>query len=480
MSGLFGVLDVASRALLVVGSGVRTTGHNIANVNTPGYSRQRPVLAPATPISTGAGLLGNGVEQRSVERASDGFVQRELMTRSASYGATQLEAQALAQIEEVLNEQQGEGLSAALSRLYAAFEDLASSTTPRAPAERESVRAEARSLVDTIHHADAQLRQLQRATDASITSLLPEINALAQRINAVNQEIARSRTFGPPNDLLDERDRLLRELSGKIQISSFEASDGKLVVMLPSGLPLVEGATARRLEAEADPANPFDPTFSRVVYADGTNRFDISDEIGGGELGGLLRTRDTLLPAAIRSLDTVAYNLAVSVNAVHAAGVGLDGSTGNFFAAPAAVEDAARDLALEGALAASADAIAAGLTTGASDNRNALALAALRTTAAPLYLPGDPPGPASGPLRSVLEHAASVIADVGQQSRNLAQAQAQEARVLELLENRRDEISGVSLDEEVTNLIRLQAAFQANARVVSAVERLLQDLVEIL
>jgi flagellar hook-associated protein 1 FlgK len=250
--------------------------------------------------------------------------------------------------------------------------------------------------------------------------------------------------------------------------------------MLPSGLPLVEGQSARSLVPQGDPTNPFDPTFSRVIYDDGTNQIDVTDEIAGGELGGLLRARDTLLPAAIRSLDTLAYNLAVSVNTVHAAGVGLDGTVGDFFAAPTAVEDAARDLALEASVVASADAIAAGLTTGASDNRNALALAALRTSAAPLWLPGDPPGPASGPTRSVLEHAASIVADVGQQSRDLAQAQGQEERMLELLENRREQVSGVSLDEEVTNLIQLQAAFQANARVVAVIDRLLQDVVSIL
>jgi flagellar hook-associated protein 1 FlgK len=480
MASLFGVLDVAGRGLLVAQRGVHVAGHNIANAETPGYSRQRPVLAATRPLLHPTGHLGQGVEQLTIERVTDRFVQGQLVRQGGALGSTQAQAEALALLQEVFNEQGAPGLSAALSRLYDAFSDLAASPTPGAPVEREAVRSAARALLDGLHGQDARLRELQRGTDAEIEGLLPQVNDLATRIEELNREIVRQEVMAPANDLRDRRELLVRELAGLVDVRTYEDGRGALVVTLGNGLPLVEGGSARRLVAVADPGNPFDPTFAVVRYQDGANDVDVTADIGGGRLGGLLRSRDTLIPAAIRSLDTLAYNLAASVNAVHNAGVGLNGASGDFFAPPAAVEDSARDLALAPTVLASADAIAAGLGPAPGDNRNAVALAALRDTAAPLFLPGDPPGPASGPSRTLLEHVAAVAADVGTQARSLELSRQQQARLLEGLENRRDEVSGVSLDEEVTHLIRLQAAFQANSRVVGVVDRLLQDVIDLL
>jgi flagellar hook-associated protein 1 FlgK len=144
------------------------------------------------------------------------------------------------------------------------------------------------------------------------------------------------------------------------------------------------------------------------------------------------------------------------------------------------VEDAARTLALDADLVASTDAIAAGQTADPGDNRNALDLAALRTAASAIYLPGDPPGPASGPTQTLLDYTGTVVNRVGQQTRSLEEASVQRARVLEELETRRQEVSGVSLDEEVVMLVQLQATFQANARVIATVQGLLDDVLSLL
>ncbi len=466
--------------MFAVQQGIQTTAHNIANVNTEGYSRQRQILGAAQPFPIRNGFLGTGVEQISVDRITDEFVLKQLVAQNSSFAATDTQAQALRQIEEVLNEQEVGGISAALNDLYDAFSDLSSAAEPGAPVEREAVRASAQSLIDAFQRADGQLRQMQRDADGGIQSTIAEINHLASQIAELNVEIGLEAGRGPANDLMDERDRLLRELGSKIDISTVDTANSQVMVFLAGGFPLVDGNSARTLEAQVDPTNPFDPSFSLVIFNDGSATTDITNDIGGGQLGGLLRVRDTILPAAIRSLDTIAYNLVDSVNTVHAAGTGLDGTVGDFFQATGQVEDAARDLALDANIAASTDAIAAGLTTDPGDNENASNLAALRNTAAALFLPGDPPGPATGPARTLLEHTSFVIADIGQQTRDMQFASAREGQILEVLENRRDEASGVSLDEEATNLIRLQAAFQANARVVSVVDRLLQDLVSII
>jgi len=480
MPGLFGVLDVASRGIGVTQRGLQTTSHNIANVETPGYSKQRQVLTPSHPQVTPRGAIGTGVEQVTIERLSDGFAQAQIVEHNASLGSNRAQAEALSVVEEIVNEQRGDGITVALNRLYDAFSDLAAAQAPGAPVERESLRGAATALVDTLHGADAQLRDLQGATHDRITGLLPEINDIAERIAELNVQIVQQEVVAPANDLRDQRDLLMRSLAEKVDVNAFEDGRGAQIVYLPGGRPLVEGATAHALVEIPDPTNPFDPGFSRIGHSAGGAVVDVTAAVGGGELGGLLRVRDTLVPAAIRSLDTVAYNLVDTVNTVHQGGVGLNGASGDFFAPLGAVEDAARSIALDPAIVASTDAIAAGSTPAPGDNTNAVALAALRDQAAPIALPGDPPGPATGPTRSVLQHAAGVVADVGQQARSLGRATEQQTRVSETLMDRRDALSGVSIDEEVTHLITLQAAFQANARVVDTVNTLLQDVIGLL
>jgi len=309
--------------------------------------------------------------------------------------------------------------------------------------------------------------------------MLPEINRLTTQIADLNRQIQNVEGAAPANELRDKRDEAVRMLAAKIDINTF-ADGGSQMVVLPSGMPLVEGTIANELVSIADSSNPFDPTFTRIGFPNGGSMVDVTDSIGGGELGGLLRVRDSILPSAIRSLDSIAYNLTTSVNTVHNAGVGLDGTVGGFFAALPGVENAARDIALDANILVSTDAIAAGLTSAPGDNRNAVALAALRDARQAIFLPGDPPGPASGPTRSLLAHTASIVADIGQQSATMQSSRERDTRVSEILENRRDEISGVSLDEEVTQLVQLQAAFQANARVMQTIDRLLESILTIL
>lgn len=477
---LSSVLDLASRAMQVVQSGIRNTSHNISNVNTPGYSRQRQVLEPASSLPTFAGQIGTGVEQRTIERVTDSFVQRELVEQYSTQGSVDARTNVVSSIEELLNESQGEGLGATLDSFYDSFDDLATATTPGAAIERESVRSQGGILIETIQRIDHDLRGIMRAADRDIVSLLPEINSITDRIQTLNIEIRRQEVLAPANDLRDEREQLMRDLSQLVDVNYFEDSGGGLIVMLRNGLPLVEGTTVRSLTTTSDTTNAFSPNFSRVLWTDGSTTSDVTTTISEGKLGGLLESRDSIIANAVRDLDVIAYNVTSSVNAVHAAGVGLGGTVGGFFATLAQVEDSARDIALHANVVASTNAIAAGLTTDQLDNRNALNLAGLRTAQSALYVVGDPPGPASGPSRSIIEHAAFVVADVGTQSRQLQRARDTQLRVVENLENRRAEVSGVSVDEEVTSLIRLQAAFQANARVITTVDRLLEQVVNLI
>jgi flagellar hook-associated protein 1 FlgK len=480
VSGLFGVLGVASGGLAVAQRNLAVTSHNIANESTPGYSRQRLLTQAASAVLTGEGYLGRGVEGLTIERFHDAFVERRLVAERSALGSSETQTDVLDQVEELFNEQQsGSGLSSLIGQFFDSFSDLASAGTPGAPVEREAVRAAGQSLIDGLQSADDALRALQRSVNQDVVAGVAEINDILEHIAELNSQIVQDETAAPANDLRDSRDRLVRELSDLVGVTTFENERGAATVLLGGGITLVNGGTAFRLGTAVDPTNPFDPGFARIVVDPGGMDLDVTADIGSGRIGGLLRSRDTILPSAIRSLDTLAFNVADRVNTLHAAGVGLDGSVGNFFLALPAVEDAARDLELDPAIAASADAIAAGQTSDPGDNRNALDLAALRETAQAFFLPGDPIGVPSGPVRSVLDHMAAVVADVGQQSQLAQSGRAQRERTVELIENRRDEVSGVSIDEEVTQLVRLQAVYQANARVVNTVNELLESLISL-
>ncbi|MCP5055595.1 MAG: flagellar hook-associated protein FlgK [bacterium] len=482
MTGIFGALDVARKGLIVTQAGVRVAGHNIANANTPGYTQQRLLQAADFPIRTGVGLLGTGVISSGVQRITDPFVQAQLVRQRGAAASADAQAGVLSLVEEILNEQDSGGITAALGQFYDAIDDLATSSAPGAPAERAALVASTQAVVDTINGTDNRLRDLMTSTNNGIEAIIPRVNDILATINTLNGEITRTEinVATPANDLRDQRDGLLRELSGILDITYLESPNGSISVTMMSGAALVEGGRARTLGTVPDPANPFSAGFVRIELQDQSSTRNITAEVGAGELGGLLRARDTILPGAIRSLDTVAYNLTTSVNAVHNAGQGLTGVTGDFFTSLPVVEDAARDLTIAANILANPDDIAAGITSAAGDNQNALALAALRDQKSPLFLPGDPPGPASGPSRSMIEHAVAVAVDVGQQAQSMTSSLMQQEKIVESLEDRREEVSGVSIDEQVTDLIKLQAAFQANSRVISVVQRLLDDLVNIL
>lgn len=479
MSGLFGTLDVATRGLLTTQSGIRVTSHNTANVDTPGYTRQSQVLVAGAPIPYPNGAVGTGVEQQSIVRIDDALLFRQLHdadSRSASLG---VESAAMNRVEQLFNEQQNDGLGGQISTLYDAFGDLASALTPGAPVERDSLRSAAQSLVDLFHTVDADLRDVMSEADHAARALLDSINGIAREIADLNVAVVSEDAVAPANDLRDRRDAKVRELAAKVEISTFEQPNGGVVVMVASGLTLVDGETSRRLVAQPDPANPFDISYSRIFFEMGPSQIDVTNQIGGGELGGHLEVRDAIVPDVIRDLDVLAYNLATQVNGVHAAGVGLDGSSGNFFEPLTVVEDAANRIALDPAITASTDAIAAGLSTNPGDNRNALALAALRTTPTAFFLPGDPPGAATGATRTALDYHAFLVGEVGERARIAEQASESQQRVLDGLESRRDEISGVSLDEEMIKLIRLESAYQANARVIATIQSLLETVVQL-
>ena len=495
MAGLLDTLGTATRGLQAVQSGLATTGHNIANADTPGYTRQRSVLETGTPQYYRNGAIGSGVEQVTVERIIDRFIGSRLISETSRQSSLEIENAIYREVETLVNEQQVRGLNSEMTGFFDALDDLASSPEPGQGVARNQLLSAAQSLVDTVHRYDDQLRSLQRDTDRGITGLLPEINDLARQIADLNGQIVEAETIAPANDLRDRRDQLVLALAEKVEITTVNDSAGNLSIRIAGGLSLVDHKIANELVAVVDPTNlnAFDPSFSQVFYKSAGSPFDVTASLRGGELGGLIDARDNIIAGTIRDLDAIVFTLSDSFNSVHQAGVGLVDAAGHDFftdlTGQATVNDSARNFGISadidpdqggtlGNIGAGAVVAAPPGGPGAAvgDTDAVEALKDLRTLRVASFLAGDASGAPTGSSISISGSLINMVGNIGQNALSTGRSLEQQEAVLSAVQNRRDSISGVSVDEEVADLVKLQANFQANARVIATVSSLLEDL----
>jgi flagellar hook-associated protein 1 FlgK len=258
MAGLFDTLGTATRGLQVVQSGIATTGHNIANADTPGYTRQRSVIEASLPQMTNAGAIGTGVEQISVERIFDRFVAERLVRETSRQATLGTQASIYRQLESVVSSQEGEGLAGDLTSFFDALDDLSNAIAPGQEAERSQLVAAGQSLVDSVHRYDTQLRELQRAADRGISGLLSEVNAISAEIASLNQKIATAEVTAPANDLRDQREQLVLSLAEKVDIALVTDNQGHALD------PDLGGPSARRQGPRGAPRGRRRPRLTRI------------------------------------------------------------------------------------------------------------------------------------------------------------------------------------------------------------------------
>ena len=240
MTQLFGLLSIGAGALLSQQRAISVTGNNIANVNTPGYSRQRLNMETNLPVDSPVGLVGFGVQTTTVERVYDRFLGVQVNNESANLGRWEAQKGSLERVEVVFDESGGYGLNQALSDFWNSWQDL--SMNPSGTVERSVVAAKSQALADTIRQKYADLEQSQADIDAAVRSGIEDINRLTAEIADLNRKIASTESGGTvnANDYRDSRDLALKQLSEIIGINSFEDSDGQVVVSVGSGRTLVE------------------------------------------------------------------------------------------------------------------------------------------------------------------------------------------------------------------------------------------------
>lgn len=318
------LLRTAVTGLNAFRTALATTGHNVANVNTPSYSRQRVDMGTATPEKYAFGYLGTGVTTQSVTRAVDEFVLKQV--RGHSSGVSQYETlnNLTGQMSALLGDTEV-GLTPDLEAFFGSLQDLADS--PASIPARQVFLDEAQTLTSRVQDINNALNSLRDSVDTGIRNAVTAINDLTTGIAKINRDIAQATGAAkiPPNDLLDNRDRMLADLSEKVGIQVVTQDDGSLNVFMGSGQPLVVGVNAYQLEAVQ---SGFDPQAITVRLQGQAEGSDLERQITNGELGGYFEFRKTILNPAQDALGLLAIGLAETFNAQHEKGMDLNGEMG--------------------------------------------------------------------------------------------------------------------------------------------------------
>ncbi|MBI3330021.1 MAG: flagellar hook-associated protein FlgK [Nitrospinae bacterium] len=568
MPNIQNILEVGKRALVSQQEAINVTGHNIANVNTPGFSRQRPVFVPTPSLDSPAGQVGTGVKTAMIERVFDRFVAAQISAQIQVKGKAEAKKDTLDQVDSILNEASGPGLNQALSDFWNAWRDV--TTDPFGPAERSALVAKTTILTQTFRDLDSRLATLQTDLNTLISSKIQKVNLLAEQIAGLNLTIKQQEVGGQPaNDLRDQQRVLVDELADLLPVQIFEQPDGQ-VIMQVAGHPLVDGLSTLQLTTSLVSGS------LRVQWLDraGTPA-DITDQLSQSKMGGWIAARDTLLADYRGRLNTLAAGLIEAVNRVHSNGIGLtpfssltstypvsstsaalssttaalpfggdivDGSFkvfaydksgavigsgtvaitkattsladvqtalsaipgitasidttqgtltisgvgSNTFAFAADTSNVlmalglntlftgkeARDIAVNPVVGQSPDRLATAKVEASGvfakgDNRSALAVTALQRTSLPL----------GGTTSTLDDFYGALVGQVGIDGQRAERELMQQQSLVEQLTNRRDTISGVSLDEEMTNLIKFQHAYGAAAKLVSLVDEMLRTVI---
>ncbi|MBK8872045.1 MAG: flagellar hook-associated protein FlgK [Elusimicrobia bacterium] len=539
---LLASFDLSTRALRAFQVAIQTISHNISNVNTPGYSRQRVLYSTENSDFDGRFHVGRGVQVEGVERLRNEFLEVQYRREYGGKGESGALVESYQLAEDLLSEPGDKGLNAQLTRFRDAWSNL--SNNPSDPGQRAVLRTEGRVLTETFNRLREGFTDLRLQTEGEIRSLVPDINAAAEEIFALNTRIETATLLGQqPNDALDRRDKLIADLSELVPLRIINRESGTISVYL-GGAPLVEATGPNSLEAVQKSGDILG--VSEIRWKE----FDEPLVIGNGRLKGLMDARDTVFPGMMDELDTLSSAVVEQVNTLHRTGMGLDGSvevrgskefTGTLASnvsaslngvtlAFAAGDDLATiagkinleeattgvhasalghrlsltpsstatpqtirvtadgdrvfyDLgivndffqgapgswALSDAVANDTDAIAASASGAPGDNDIARSMAALWDQRI-----------MDGGTRSFQEYHQGFLADVGGRSEAARRADESQDFILQQVENMRDSVSGVSTEEELTNLIKFQRAFEMAARSVRAADEMLLTLINMI
>lgn len=471
MLGLFGTLNLATRALSTHRQGTEVAGHNLANVNNEAYARQRLTMQTSLAIPDPMGPQGSGVEGVAIVQLRSVLLDRQITSEGSVLGSLQSQQSSLqyaqANLGQLIDRQASgaagaaatggvggqHGIAEEMASLFGAFQSL--STNPTSSAERQVLVLKAETLATQFNQVAQRFQSLNSLLNDSVATDVGSVNRLLSDIAKLNEQVLSVEVGGGvANDLRDIRQQRLEELGKLVQYTAVDQPQGTVDIVI-DGVNMVSGSSVfEQLEAY-DPGNG-----QLLIRAQGTQA---PMSVGGGSIHGTLEARDGPIASLRSDVDTLAAALVSEVNAIHAGGFGLNGTTGeNFFTGTDAASIGVNAILRSdpGRIQASSDPAATG------NNTVALRLAQL----------ADKPIAALG--NETFAHSyGQTVARLGQSLSSVNAQITNQQSVQDMLLRQRDSYSGVSLDEEMTDLIKYQKAFEASARLVSLVDEMLDIVI---
>ncbi|MGN1385881.1 MAG: flagellar hook-associated protein FlgK [Bacillus sp. (in: firmicutes)] len=514
MASTFFGLETAKRGLAAQQSALYTTGHNIANANTDGYSRQRVNLTTTTPYEAPGmnrsgiiGQIGTGVQAESVQRIRDSFADLQYRTQNNKLGYYGAISESLTKMEEVMNEPSDSGLQATMNEFWNALQTL--SANPENSGARSVVASAGQMVADTYNYYYNSLTSIQQDIGDQIDVTIQEINTIIDNINKLNKQISEVEPHGMlPNDLYDHRDMLVDQLSSLVNIKVTKQKPDEY------GLAKADAEGLYNIELVDEAGASYDPPvkllevtgkglgdvqyFSVSIKDDTGNYISVesvtvgSEEISNmnfsGELAGLIKSYGYMdgtnekgyYPDMLKKLNTMAKAFADEFNNIHQSGKTNDGNAGVSFFEGADETDGqyAKHIKVNADITNNSSLVVTGETSDAGDNLIAQKLANLKTKSFTEYETfagaNSKPDMLSGNLDSFYS---GIIGSLGVDSQSVQKNLANTETIIDSVQQRRESTSSVSLDEEMVNMITFQHAYNASSRMITVVDEMLDKII---
>jgi flagellar hook-associated protein 1 FlgK len=454
------LLYTSRDSLLAHQLAIDITGSNIANVDTPGYSRQRVDLKSVGNVSVVGNSAQIGVSVSRIERSYDSHLDSQISDQQQNQGYSDARLQGLQNIEVMLDDTAGGGINNQLNQFWASWQNLAKNPSGRV--ERSALVSSAESLTDSFATYRQSLYTINTDLNRSITDAVSQVNDKIAEITDLNARIMGTGSDrGDKNDLLDKRSLAIKELSGLVDITSFEGSNGSFNVFLSNGEPLLQGTLGQILSVRRN-ANG-----NSEIYTSSRPQETVNDAVSKGKLGAYIELQSRIVPEYTAAIDDVAHSLANRVNELHNTGFDAYQNMGSDFFVIGNAANVAGTLQVNSAIVDDANRIAASASV-MGDSDIASQIAAVQDE---LLLNNN-----SATLNSGL---ASIVGEIGHQVSSAKTDNAHQSIITNQLNNQRESLSGVSLDEEMIRLIRYQMGYTAAGKLITTVDEMLDTLMGI-
>jgi flagellar hook-associated protein 1 FlgK len=468
LRGTFSTLNIGRNSLLAHRTNLDVVGHNLANAGVEGYTRQRAHYTSMPVTRTARYTMGNGTTVDTIQRMTQPLVERRIDQDASDQSEAGARLTYLRQLEVVYTDESW-GISEGMTQFFNSFRDL--SRNPASMVQRAEVVTRGQDLARRFETAANRIESLQSELDAELEAHTAEANQYSEQVAQLNREIRNAESAsGMANDLRDQRQAAVRRLAELVDVRTHSDSDGNVIVQMGSGHTLVSGRRAATLSTRPDANNN---GMAAVVYtdADGAKSVNVTASIRGGELGGKINARDTISAVALDRLDALAFAVQDSVNNQHRQGFGLSvggnpaTDQNNFFTPLPNASGAAQALVVDAGIVSDNRLIAASGSAAGSpgDNSNALALADLENAA--VINGAQPHDFWSDQVRRVGDQVARAERDVANYDARMEQSM-----------QIREALSGVSVDEELAELVKVQTSFEASAKVITTADEVLQTI----